>query len=214
MCYFRQMEIISNFAVLEGGDGCGTTTQLSMLAERFKIIKKPVLYPTFEPTDGPIGRLIREALRKEFPVKPHTLSMLFAADRNEHLYKPDGIIERAGRGELVVSDRFALSSLVYQGIDCGDDLPGFLNWRFPAPELTIFLDIDPETAVERMKNRNKLEIYEYLDFQVKVRAQYGALLQSYRDKGARVEIIDASKSASAVADMVWSKLSQMPIFNV
>ncbi|MDR0502411.1 MAG: dTMP kinase [Treponema sp.] len=212
------MKIISNFAVFEGGDGSGTTTQLSLLTERFKTLKKPVFYPTFEPTDGQIGKIIRAALKEAAPVENETLAMLFAADRNEHLYKSEGIIERAKRGELVISDRFALSSLVYQGIDCaascGGELPGLLNWRFPAPEMTIFLDVEPEIAISRMKGRAELEIYEYLDFQRMVRARYRSVIEIYREKGAKVEIIDACKSAREVADQVWSIICQMPIFNV
>jgi dTMP kinase len=106
-----------------------------------------------------------------------------------------------------------LSSLAYQGIDCGDELPGLLNWNFPAPEVTIFLDIDPEIAIGRMKDRSSLEIYEYRDFQEKVLEKYKSLIDIYRAKGARVEIIDASKSVKQVADKVWSIISQMPIFS-
>jgi len=206
------MEILHNFVVFEGGDGSGTTTQLSLLAERLKKIEKIVLFSTFEPTNGNIGKLIRSALKKETPVKPQTLAMLFAADRNEHLYGESGIIEHINRGEFAASDRYALSSLVYQGIECGDELPSFLNSPFPAPEITFFLDIDPEIALERMKERASLEIYEYREFQEKVREKYKTLIIKYREAGARVEIIDASKTASQVADQVWSILSEMPIF--
>ena len=207
------MDIIHNFAVFEGGDGSGTTTQLSMLEERLKKLKKPVFFPTFEPTEGEIGLLIRRALKKEISFKPETLCLLFAADRNEHLYEVDGILAHINRGCLVVSDRYVLSSLVYQGIECGDELPKTLNSRFHAPELTIFLDIDPETALGRMKNRDSLEIYEHLDFQKKVREKYISLLGAYHAAGARVETIDASKSAREVADHVWSIISEMPIFS-
>ena len=208
------MEIIPNFVVFEGGDGSGTSTQLSMLKNRLKNIEKPVIFPTFEPTDGQIGKLIRSALKKEVNFKPETLAMLFAADRNEHLYGQDGILAHINRGELVVSDRYVLSSLAYQGIECGDELPQLLNSRFPAPEITIFFDIEPETAIESMKNRDSLEIYEYREFQEKVRQKYKSALTQYCKNGARVEIIDASKSAAEVADKVWSIICVMPIFNV
>ena len=140
------MNIIPNFAVFEGGDGSGTTTQLSLLTERLKNSKKPVFFPTFEPTEGPIGKLIRVALltsefKKDTELQRQTIAMLFAADRNEHIYKPDGILAHANRGELVVSDRYVLSSLVYQGIECGDELPQSLNSRYPAPDVLIFFDI-------------------------------------------------------------------------
>jgi dTMP kinase len=208
------MDIIHNFAVFEGGDGSGTTTQLSMLVRRLKDSQKPLFFPTFEPTDGQIGKVIRAALKKEITLTPQTLAHLFAADRNEHLYGPDGILAHVNSSKLVVSDRYVLSSLVYQGIECGDELPRLLNSRFGAPELTIFLDIEPETALARMKRRSSLEIYEYLDFQVKAREKYKSIVETYRESGARVETIDASKSAREVADQVWSIISQMPIFKV
>jgi len=205
------MDFIPNFAVFEGGDGSGTTTQLSILTERFKNAKTPVFFPAFEPTNKETGRLIRAALKKEITLKPETLCFLFAADRNEHLYGQDGILTHTKKNELVVSDRYVLSSLVYQGIECGDELPQALNSRFPAPELTIFLDIVPEMAIERIKNRSSHEIYEYLDFQIKVREKYMNLLKTYGDAGGKVEIIDASKSTQEVADKVWGIISQMPI---
>jgi dTMP kinase len=214
MLVFRQMDIIKNFAVFEGGDGSGTSTQLTLLTERLKSAKRPVFFPTFEPTNGQIGSIIRMALKKDITFKPETLAFLFAADRNEHLYGPDGIMTHIKRGELVVSDRYALSSLVYQGIECGDELPAVLNASFPAPELTIFLDIEPETALERMNGRASLEIYEYLEFQKKAREKYKSVLEIYRNRGAKVEIIDASKDAQEIAGQIWSILSEMPILNI
>jgi dTMP kinase len=208
------MEIIPNFVVFEGGDGSGTSTQLSMLSNRLKNIEKPVFFPTFEPTEGQIGKIIRSVLKKEMFLKPETLAMLFAADRNEHLHGSDGILAHVNSGELVVSDRYVLSSLVYQGIECGDELPIFLNSRFPAPEVTIFFDIESGIALARMKDRDSLEIYEYLEFQEKVRQKYKSAIDKYRKDGARVEIIDASKTAVEVADQVWSILSVMPIFKI
>ena len=207
------MDIITNFLVIEGGDGSGTTTQLSLLKDRLTGIGKP-FFPAFEPTNGQIGKLIRSALKNELPLKPETLAMLFAADRNEHLYGPDGILEHARQNKLVISDRYALSSLVYQGIECGDEIPNLLNNRFPAPEITIYLDIDSQIAIERMKGRESVEIYEYREFQEKVREKYKSVIKTYRENGARVEILDASKSAAEVADQVWSIISQMPILNV
>jgi len=212
------MDIISNFIVFEGGDGSGTTTQLSLLERSFKNLKTPFFYPTFEPTDGRIGKIIRAALKKEITVKPDTLAMLFASDRNEHLNGEDGILSQIKKGVLAASDRYVLSSLVYQGIECGDELPVFLNSRFPAPELTLFFDLSPQIAVERMKHRYKnsassYEMFEDIDFQIKVREKYHSLIDIYRSKGARVEIIDAEKKPDEVAAQVWGIVSKMPIIS-
>lgn len=215
------MNIIRNFVVFEGGDGSGTTTQLELLRRRFDPPpgspslpgQKPLLYPTFEPTDGPVGRLIRSGLRGETKLRFDTLARLFAADRNEHLHAAGGVLERAGRGELVVSDRYVPSSLVYQGIECGDELPLLLNNAFPIPELILFFDLDPEIARQRIKNRPELEIYEYLDFQIKVRDRYRSLLPLFRSQGSRVETIDASKAPEEVAEEVWRAIQKMPIIH-
>jgi len=205
------MDIIPNFAVLEGSDGSGTTTQLSILQNRIKSAGNIRCFSTFEPTDNKTGRLIRCALKKEITLTPETLCYLFAADRNEHLYGHEGLINHIKNGELVICDRYLFSSLVYQGIECGDNLPEILNSFFPLPEMTIFLDIKPEIAVERIKNRSSIEIYEVLEFQEKVYRKYLDILEIYGKK-SKVEIIDASAGVEEVADQVWSKICQMPIF--
>ena len=210
------MEILKNFAVFEGCDGSGTTTQLNILEEFIhqnrESLSLPSLYRTFEPTDGSIGKLIRSLLRKEIELLPKTVALLFAADRSEHIYGAGGVAEHCNRGELVVSDRYVPSSLVYQGITCGEELPLMLNRDFPGPELLLFFDIDPETAQKRMANRELKEIYEYMDFQIRVREQYKALLPQFTAQGVRVEIIDASPPPEEVAREVWSVILKMPIF--
>ena len=211
--------IIRNFAVFEGVDGSGTSTQLAMLEKRLGGLQQvagrayPHFHITFEPTEGQVGRLIRRALKKEISLHPHTLARLFAADRTEHLYGQGGVVEQCGRGELVVSDRYVLSSLVYQGIDCGDELAQSLNCAFPLPELLVFFDIDPEISMSRVHSRSTPELYEYLEFQQKVRLKYLSLLDVLKQNGVRVETIDASKSPDEVARDVWSVLSKMPILN-
>jgi dTMP kinase len=208
------MEIVHNFIVFEGGDGSGTSTQIAMLERYFSGNRTnlPKLFTTFEPTGGVIGQIIRSVLKKDIVVQADTLARLFAADRNEHLFAPDGIVARCQRGELVVCDRYTLSSLAYQGIECGEELPRSLNSSFPAPELLLFLDIDPQLALERLSGRPSLEIYEHLEFQTQVRERYHSLLGEYRNAGVRVEIIDASQTVEKAAKDVWAAVSKMPIF--
>jgi dTMP kinase len=216
------MEILRNFVVLEGPDGSGTSTQLELLKRRLGgpggtpgsgkgagAGKGVTLYATAEPTEGELGRLIRRGLRGG--LLPETLARLFAADRGEHLYGGGGMVERAGRGELVVCDRYVPSSLVYQGLECGEELPRTLNRPFPAPELILFFDLDPRIALERIRDRKERDIYEYLDFQIKVRRRYQDLLPTLRAQGSAVLHIDASPPAAEVAEQVWAALEKLPI---
>jgi dTMP kinase len=207
------MEILKNFAVFEGLDGSGTTTQIGILEGFFhkNRLSLPSFYKTHEPTNGSIGKIIRSALRKEITLAPKTIAMLFAADRNEHIYGPEGIAERCKRGELVVSDRYLPSSLVYQGITCGDEYPALVNQDFPGPELLLFFDIDPETAIKRIAGRKQTEIYEYLEFQILVHRRYLSLLPGLSEKGIRVVTIDASLPPEKVAREVWEAVEKMPI---
>jgi dTMP kinase len=231
------MTIIPGFVVFEGGDGSGTTTQLGLLRDRFggaeppapprdwrraetvadsppgAYLALPPLHTTCEPTEGPVGRLIRGGLRGEIPLLPETLARLFAADRGEHLGGPGGVLERCRRGELVVSDRYVPSSLVYQGLSCGEELPEALNAAFPLPEALLFFDLDPETAQRRMAARPVREIYETLEFQRRVRDRYRALLPRYEAAGVRVTVIDAAKSPPEVAEAVWRALEKLPILS-
>jgi dTMP kinase len=213
------MNIIPNFVVFEGGDGSGTSTQLAMLRRRFSgpapgESALPVLCATAEPTGGPVGALIREALGGKLTLQPETLARLFSADRQEHLFGPGGIVDRCGRGELVVCDRYVPSSLVYQGVTCGEDLPLLLNRDFPRPELLLYFDLDPDIAAKRRENRGRREIFEYRDFQVQVRRRYRELLPRYARTDIRSATIDASQDPQKVAEEVWSALREMPIFTV
>jgi dTMP kinase len=115
---------------------------------------------------------------------------------------------------LVVSDRYTPSSLAYQGIDCGDELPRLLNASFPAPELLLFFDLAPQAALKRLESRPRREVYEYLDFQIQVRDRYKALIPQYEAWGVRVVSIDAGAPPEEAARQVWSAVKKMPILEL
>ena len=209
--------ILKHFAVIEGCDGSGTTTQLELLQKRFEApaSRLPPFFPTCEPTQGPVGLLIRRILKGECTVSKETLARLFAADRGEHLYGESGIAERCERGELVVSDRYTPSSLVYQGLECGQELPEALNAAFPHPELLIYLDVDPHTAMKRIGRRTeKNEIYEKPDFQAKVREAYLELLPAYERAGVRLLRLDGTRPPEELAGEIWRAVQEMPIIKM
>ncbi len=206
--------ILSNFVVLEGGDGSGTSTQLASLKRLTENrTDLPPFYFTYEPTDGPIGALIRQALGTELSLQAETLARLFAADRGEHLKAKGGIIERCKRGEIVISDRYILSSLVYQGLDCGDELPESLNAAFPLPQLLIFFNVESSIAVGRFSNRALKDRYETSTFQDRVYQRYEELLPHCEKKGIIVRRVNAAASIEHVTEEVWRAVTELPILN-
>src|SRR5690625_7956298 len=100
---------------LEGIDGSGKSSQIDILARRMKENNHPV-YQTFEPTDSPSGRLIRDVFAHRMEADHRTIAGLFVADRLHHLLEPkSGVLEQLRRGENVVMARYIVSSYAYQG---------------------------------------------------------------------------------------------------
>ena len=106
--------ILKNFVVFEGLDGTGTTSQLRLLQEAFAALgRQDAVQFTCEPTDGAIGKLIREALSGALEFDAQTIAYLFGADRCEHIYGKEGIVAQLHAGKAVFSDRYLFSSLAY-----------------------------------------------------------------------------------------------------
>ncbi len=205
--------IIRNFVVFEGIDGAGTTTQVRKLAERLPAER---LCLSSEPTGGETGRFLRRMLGGEFRADARTAAFLFAADRCEHVYGKGGVLEQTAAGKLAVSDRYFFSSLAYQSVSCGPELPALLNSVFPLPELLLYLRIDPETALRRVAARGgRPEIYERRDFQEKTAARYDAVIREYdgtpKAEGMRTVTVDASLPADEIAEIVWNSVTKLPI---
>ncbi|MBE3063840.1 MAG: dTMP kinase [Spirochaetes bacterium] len=206
--------ILQRFVVLEGLDGSGTTTQMKLLAERLEREGRPHA-ATWEPTDGPVGSLIRSILSKRTPAHPRTVALLFAADRNEHLYEPGtGIAERTKRGEIVICDRYLFSSLAYQSLESDPDYVLALNSAFPFPQLLVFLDTPVEVCQERLARRGSAELYDGFAFQSRVRAEYLKAIERFRGTGMRIERIAGDRPAGLIHGEIWKILAGMPIQKV
>lgn len=208
--------ILRNFAVFEGIDGTGTTTQISELkkryAEHFAGQEAPVWF-TCEPTSGEIGRLIRRALSGELRLTPDTMARLFAADRGEHIFGRGGITENLDSGKAVYTDRYLFSSLAYQGEAADSGLTLALNGDFPLPEYLFFFDIDPDVAMNRVESRaGTLEIYEKREFQRKVRDRYRAIIDRFEREEPAMNVIriDATLPVSVIAEKIWSISRNLP----
>jgi len=193
--------------VLEGLDGAGTTTQAAILANRLAALGRRV-HLTFEPSRGPVGRLVRRALKGTLagaggrPLDQRALALLFAADRIDHVAGEVG--PRLGSGVDVISDRYALSSLAYQSAATGDlGWVEALNREAPAPDLTIFLEVRPAVALRRRYAASaEREIYEVPAFQRRVATAYRRALRRLRERGERVAVVDGEKEVAAVAAAV------------
>jgi dTMP kinase len=204
----EKKEILRNFIVFEGQDGSGTSTQLGILNER---LAGTPHWTTVEPTDLPSGRLIRSVLSGQTRAEAETLARLFAADRYEHIYGQEGIKARLDRGELVVCDRYFFSSLVYQSITCGFDLPWELNSGFPLPEYLLFFRLPPEVSMKRLMDRRDKDIFENADFQALVSQRYESVLGLFLGGGMKQITIDATGTVDEISAAIWRVVSEMPI---
>ncbi|WP_369426254.1 dTMP kinase [Treponema putidum] len=206
--------ILPNFVVLEGIDGSGTTSQIRLLKERFESEDKGHLVSfTQEPTSGPIGTLIRAALQGSFKLAPETMTRLFAADRCEHIYGTQGILNRLNEGMAVFSDRYVFSSLAYQTASGAAELVKLQNDGFPLPEFLFFFDLPVDEAMNRVIGRsNMLEIYEEKTFQYKVQDEYKKVIDEYRAKEPKMNIviINAVEQIEEIHNKLWSIVKNLP----
>lgn len=198
-------EIWKGFYVLEGIDGSGKTTAMELLRERAKREGKDNVVFTAEPTRYGSGML--DAMRKDAEPQADTLSYLFAADRNEHLYGEDGIKACLDAGCAVVCDRYLFSSLVYQGIAGGEETARRLNANFPLPEILFLFDIGAGEAVERVAARGcKRCAFERLAFLRRAEAEYRRLKMrlEMEEWDMRIVSVDARLTREEVAGIIWN----------
>jgi dTMP kinase len=187
---------MSRFVVLEGLDGAGTTTQSARLVATLRSRGANVV-ATREPTDGPVGRVIRQVLRAEAGSPDvHALPWLFAADRADHLWRT---VEPAlARGEWVVSDRYYHSSLAYQSLTLPLERVHALNADFRVPHVTIFLAVPVDVCLERISGRPEKEIYEERDRLVKIEAAYRRVNDFLRARGEPIVELDGTRPPDEV----------------
>ena len=180
------------FICVEGLDGCGKTTQTKLLVRRLRKKGYDVTY-TAEPSRGEIGSFIKKyCLHGLERVSSVVEALLFAADRFVHVEKE--VIPALDEGKLVVSDRYVYSSLAYQGA-AGLDLKWIeeINEHAMRPDLAIFIDVEPEIVIQRLKPNKS--VMENLETQRKVREVY----MKFAEKGELVKI-NGNKSKKEVAN--------------
>ncbi len=151
------------FIVFEGIDGSGKSSQMRLLAQ-YLGDRGVRVHLTCEPTQSPIGSLLRDCLTGKLDTDESTIAALFAADRLHHIYgREDGILARLDAGESVLCDRFYFSSLAYNGGMAESEC---------VPDLVVFIDLTPEDAMARILRRGKTDRYESVGLLEKIRTGY------------------------------------------
>jgi len=204
----------ARFVVLEGLDGAGTTTQARLLGEALRAMGRRV-HVTAEPSRGPVGALIREVLGRRVRgpggagFDPAALALLFAADRLAHLAAE--VAPNLRRGVDVVSDRFTLSSLAYQGLTTADvSWVAAVNSRAAAPDLIVFLRARAAVAFHRRRQASaEREIFEEAAFQRRVARSYDRAIARLRRAGQRIVEVDGEAPVKEVAAAVLAEVERL-----
>ena len=196
-------------------DGSGKTTQMHRLAARLRAMGRVVI-ETVEPGGPPIAmkirRIVLDAANQE--LSPRAELLLYFASRAQNV---DEVIRPAlERGEIVLSDRFTDSSLVYQGYGRGLGADAVMALdrvacRGLKPDLTILVDVDAEVSLARAWARNEAEPHcetrmddQSLEFHRAVYRAYHALAEAEPD---RVKIVNGRAAIDAIEQEVWELVS-------
>ena len=204
------------FITFEGMDGSGKTTQMRRLAKRLHDMGRTVI-ETVEPGGPPIAAKIRSILLDSAhqELSPVTEVLLYFASRSQNV--DERISPALARGEIVLSDRFTDSSLVYQGFGRGLGAETVyaleaIACRGVKPDLTLLVDIDVETSLARARARNVAATNtetrmddQSIEFHRKVYSAYHALAEREPE---RVKVVDGRVDMDGLEREIWSVVSQ------
>ena len=202
------------FITFEGPDGSGKSTQIRLLADALAQQGHAVVV-TREPGGTRIGNAVRNVLhdRTHVEMSPRTEALLYNAARAQLV---DEVIRPAlAAGQIVLCDRFADSTLAYQGYGYGRDLPTLRRLIDFAtaglqPTLTILLDIDPATGLRRKQGDDATEWNRMEDkalaFHQLARAGF---LQLAAQEPARWLVVDATQPVATIHKVIWRAVFTM-----
>ncbi len=205
------------FITLEGPDGSGKSTQATLLADRLRARGLEVVL-TREPGGTALGEQVRRVLLDVDAAERDTASdaLLFSAARHQHVIE---VIRPAlERGAVVVCDRFADSTLAYQGYGGGvalDDLRGLLRLATEglAPDRTVLLDLPASAGLDRRMVGSAAELTRFevdekmgAEFHERVRRGYLAMVDG---EPGRWRVVDGGLAPEVVAEAVWAAVSDL-----
>jgi dTMP kinase len=208
----EKIDHAGRFLVLEGIDGSGKSTQIKRIHRRL-LEEKISAGATFEPTDGPVGALIRKMLSGSVETDQLTIAALFAADRTDHLMnRTNGVKAMVEKGQVVVCDRYYFSSYAYHAQYMEMDWviqANALNAKILKPTATLFIDVDPDVCLERIRaSRESLDMYEKIDILRRVRNNYFLAFERLKAQ-EQVILIDGNDLPDRVEKNIWKVVQQL-----
>lgn len=205
------------FITFEGGEGCGKSTQIRLLAERLRAAGKEVLL-TREPGGTALAEKIRSLVREESDDPPNSRAetLLFIASRAQVV---ENVIRPAlASGTWVLCDRFADSTFAYQGYGRGLDLEELKRINSFAtgglePDRTILLNVSPEVSAKRMRAREAATNTDADRMEKAGDSFHARLKQGFLELAAaepdRFAVIQADGSVEEVEEAVWNSIQPM-----
>ncbi len=192
------------FITLEGPEGSGKTSHIPYLVEYFRE-QGHIVFPTREPGGTSIGEQIREVIHdlKNVEMHPRTETLLYQAARAQIVEQV--IQPRLKAGEIVICDRYADSTIAYQGYGHQQDLEqvrALVRYATGGlvPDLTILLDVDVEVGLNRKKQNNaewnRMDDH-IVEFYRRVRAGY---LEMVKQEPRRWRVVDAGSESKSVQE--------------
>lgn len=213
---FKRNPYEGKLIAIEGIDGSGKTTQAEELKKYFKKNGNGTFF-TKNPTDGEIGKFIRQILRGQKHFSPVSFQYLFVADRAYQQYE---ITEHLKKGNMVITDRYFWSSVAYgaedrdidfsKGASAGVLLSAFgilsTYYQFIVPDMTFYLKISPETALKRIaKERDDKDIYDQKSKLVNIANGYEWLIKKFPEEFI---VVDGEKSIGEITKEILGKLKK------
>ncbi len=200
------------FIAFEGVEGCGKSTQIEKLASWLISINRPYIV-TREPGGTPFGEALRELLLSPASTTIDGLTELYLLEASRRVHLNEVINPALNQGLVVICDRFADSSVAYQGggRKLGVEMVEKLNYQATSgvmPEVTILLDLDPVIGLTRVGHRprpeDRMEL-EAIAFHQRVRAAY---LELAAKRGEAYAVFDANKSPAEISGEISAHLNQ------
>ncbi len=196
-------EFEGKFIALEGPDGCGKSTQVKLLSEWLRSEGYEVKV-TKEPTENPVGKILRNSLEGKIKMPTETQALLFAGDRIMHI--TDVVAPNLNEGKIVVTGRYIYSSLAYQtSLGLSRNWIEKINKFAIEPDLTLIIDVPPSIGSERVNSEGNSDEFEKdLELQRRVRETYQELARENN-----LPIIDGTREKEKVHEEIKKEVSRI-----